>query len=116
MQCQTLANEVSQHQLITCGKQSVHVCMQSEFITKACSNVVITWAFERKMLLVLNMLLSQFETVLAEALRPLDALVSAHGHSQLVAAKADAAQRAEQPELGREAHIVERSRWCTILR
>ncbi len=75
MQCQTLANEVSQHQLITCSKQSVHVCVQSEFITKACSNFVITCAFKRKMQLVLYMLLSQFEIVLAEALRPLDALV-----------------------------------------
>ncbi len=46
---------------------------------------MITWAFERKMLLVLFMVLSQFETVLAEALRPLDALVFAHGHLQLVA-------------------------------
>jgi hypothetical protein len=36
------------------------------------------------MLLVLYLLLSIFETVLAEALRPLDALVSAHGHLQLV--------------------------------
>ncbi len=72
--------------------------------------LVLTWAFERKILLVLYMLLSQFETMLAEALRPLDALVSGHGHLQLVAAKADTAQRTEQPELGREAHIVERSR------
>ncbi len=52
--------------------------MQSEFFTIACSHVLITWAFQRKMLLVLYMLLFQFETVLAEALRPLDALVSAH--------------------------------------
>jgi hypothetical protein len=63
------------------------------------------------MLLVLYMLLSQFQTVLAEALCPLDALVSASGRLQLVAAKADKAQRAEQSELSREAHIVERSKW-----
>jgi hypothetical protein len=43
--------------------------------------------------------------VLATALRPLNALVSASGHSQLVAAKADAAQRAEQSGLGREAYV-----------
>ncbi len=55
---------------------------------------MITWAFERKPYVVLYMPLSQFKTVLAEALRPLDALVSAHRHSQLVAAKADVAQRA----------------------
>ncbi len=74
------------------------------------------------------LVLSQFTTVPASALRPFNALMSAHGHLQLVAAKSahghlqlvaaksDAAQRAEQPELGREAHNVERSSWCTILR
>ncbi len=30
MHCQTWVNEVSQHQLITCWKQSVHVSMQSK--------------------------------------------------------------------------------------
>ncbi len=70
--------------------------MQNKFIRKACPSVMIAWTtFKRKMPLVLYVLFSQGEALLAVALRSLEALVSASGHSQFMAAKADAAQCAE---------------------